>query len=151
VGFRWLRLRVNCRARNGRVAWRIGSALLGGFLLAVAPKGTKRSCPCMRPCASLRVRSLHRHSRGTPRRAIPGPSRLSRHPCRSTPSTAIPLTLLKGRLVSLDTLQKNQTSDARTSGRLGLRSLSGGRVEVLRRGTSRMDAARGLKGQGWPL
>jgi len=32
--------------------------------------------------------------------AIPGPSRLSRHPCRSTPSTTIPLTLLKGRLVS---------------------------------------------------
>jgi hypothetical protein len=24
-------------------------------------------------------------------------------------------------------------------------------VEVLRRGTSRMDAARGLKGQGWPF
>ena len=35
--------------------------------------------------------------------------------------------------------------------RLGLHSPSGGQLEVLRRGTSRMDAARGLKGQGWPL
>ncbi|WJH57236.1 hypothetical protein FE254_14150 [Ectopseudomonas guguanensis] len=30
-------------------------------------------------------------------------------------------------------------------------SPSGGRVEVLRRGTSRMDAAKGLKGHGWPF
>ncbi len=43
-----------------------------------------------------RVRSLHRRSRGTLRRAFPGPSQLSRHPCRSTPSTPIPLTLLTG-------------------------------------------------------
>ena len=28
---------------------------------------------------------------------------------------------------------------------------SGGRVEVLRRGVSRMDAARGITGQGWPV
>jgi len=31
------------------------------------------------------------------------------------------------------------------------KSPSGGRVEVLRRGTSRMDAARGVMGQGWPM
>ena len=42
------------------------------------------------------VPSLHHYSRGTPRRAIPGPSRLSRHPCRSTPYTTIPLSLLTG-------------------------------------------------------
>ena len=61
------------------------------------PKGL---APPSGPCASLRVRSLHRRSRGPARRAIPGPSRLSRHPCRSTPSTTIPLTLLKGRGVA---------------------------------------------------
>ncbi|PYC24576.1 hypothetical protein DMO17_10935 [Aquipseudomonas alcaligenes] len=42
------------------------------------------------------VPSLHHRSRGTPRRAILGPSRLSRHPCRSTPSAMIPFGLLKG-------------------------------------------------------
>ncbi len=41
--------------------------------------------------------SLHRSFRGTRRRAIPGPTTLSRHPCRSTPETPIPLGLLKGR------------------------------------------------------
>ena len=43
-----------------------------------------------------RVRSLHRCSRGPLRRAVHGPSQLSRHPCRSTPYTPIPLTLLTG-------------------------------------------------------
>src|SRR5690606_8902868 len=60
---------------------RIGSALLGGFLLAVAPKGTKRACPAIRPSASLRVRSLHHCSEGRLTRAIPGPLSLSPHPC----------------------------------------------------------------------
>ncbi len=100
--------------------------------MAVAPKGTKRSCPCMRPCASLRVRSLHRHSRGTPRRAIPGPSRLSRHPCRSTPSTAIPLTLLKGAVgVACRSVQKKQIKP-KSSRATRSPSPSVGRVEVLR-------------------
>ncbi|WP_312669025.1 hypothetical protein, partial [Stutzerimonas nitrititolerans] len=31
-----------------------GFALLGEFLLAVAPKETKRSCPSIRPCAARR-------------------------------------------------------------------------------------------------
>ena len=44
------------------------------------------------------VRSLHRCSRGPLRRAVHGPSQLSRHPCRSTPYTPIPLTLLTGLL-----------------------------------------------------
>ena len=121
-----------------------GSALLGGFLLAVAPKGTKKACPAIRPYASLRIRSLHRRSRGTPRRAIPGPSRLSRHPCRSTPSTTIPLTLLKGPLVLPDSstswhakrggyqFAKRKEKPPGTS---EPESPSGGRVEVLRRGT----------------
>ncbi len=68
----------------------------GRVPLPVAAKVTKNACPAIRPCASLRVRSLHRRSRGARRRAILGPSRLSRHPCRSTPSATIPLALLKG-------------------------------------------------------
>ena len=49
------------------------------------------------------VRSLHRRSRGPLRRAVHGPSQLSRHPCRSTPYTPIPLALLTGLLVRADT------------------------------------------------
>lgn len=59
--------------------------------------------PAGQPAAvtALRYVSLFHHCpRGTPRRAIPGPSRLSRHPCRSTPYTTIPLGLLTGRLAS---------------------------------------------------
>ena len=46
--------------------------------------------------------SLHHCSEGPPRMAIPGPSRLSRHPCRSTLYTTIPFGLLKGRLAVSD-------------------------------------------------
>ena len=59
----------------------------------------RESAPDIRPEPVLRlfrVRSLHRRSRGTSRRDILVPSRLSRHPCRSTPYTPIPLTLLTG-------------------------------------------------------
>jgi hypothetical protein len=83
----------------------------GHFVSRACPAGTKvtkNACPTIRPCASLRVRSLHRRSRGTPRRAIPGPSRLSRHPCRSTPSTTIPLTLLKGALAFVRQCSRNK-------------------------------------------
>ena len=91
------------------------------------------------------------------RRAIPGPSRLSRHPCRSTPSTVIPLGLLKGAWASSVKSRfksKNQTLPTlifRRFRKLAVRSPSGGRAEVLRRGASRMDAARGLMGQGRPM
>ena len=66
--------------------------------MAVAPKGTKRACPAIRPSASLRVRSLHRCSEGRLTRAVPGPLSLSPHPCGSPLYATIPLTLLKGRL-----------------------------------------------------
>ena len=59
----------------------------------------RESAPDIRPEPVLRlfrVRSLHWRSRGTSRRAVLVPSRLSRHPCRSTPYTPIPLTLLTG-------------------------------------------------------
>src|SRR3990167_7920812 len=70
------------------------------FLLLAQEKVTKeKGTPSSGPgCAG--VPSFHHHSRGTPRRAIHGPSWLSRHPCRSTPYAAISLGLLKGILAS---------------------------------------------------
>ncbi len=57
--------------------------------------------------------SLHRSFRGTPRRAIPGPSQLSRHPCRSTPEISTPLGLLKGHseraVIALEVLKSKQS------------------------------------------
>ncbi len=51
---------------------RIGFALLGESLLAIAPKGTKRSCPCIR--VSLRSTSLIPSLlRGSPRKGHPWP------------------------------------------------------------------------------
>src|SRR5690606_23145871 len=73
-----------------------GFALLGESLFSVAKKVTKNACPCMRPCAARRVRSLHRRSEGRRTRAILGPLRLSPHPCGSPLYATIPLTLLKG-------------------------------------------------------
>ena len=43
-----------------------------------------------------KIPSSKRSFRGTPRRAIPGPSWLSRHPCRSTPETPLQRGLLNG-------------------------------------------------------
>jgi len=82
-----------------RVAHTSGSALTSGFLLASPQKKPKGLAPTYGP-SFAGVPSLHHCSEGTPRRAIPGPSRLSRHPCRSTLSTTIPFGLLKGRLAS---------------------------------------------------
>ena len=81
------------------LAFSSGFALLGDSLFSVAKKVSKNACPRIRPVASLRVRSLRRRSEGRRTRALHGPLRLSRHPCRSPLSTTAPLTLLKGRLV----------------------------------------------------
>jgi hypothetical protein len=64
------------------------------------PKSKQKVLPLASGSRCARLPSFHHCSRGTPRRAIPGPSRLSRHPCRSTPSATIPLGLLMGRLAS---------------------------------------------------
>jgi hypothetical protein len=48
-------------------------------------------------------------------------------------------------------IRAEETNEPKIIRRRGLRSPSGGRVEGLRSGMSRMDAARGLKGHGWPL
>ena len=87
------------KSNQKRFAPASGPALRSGFVTRFAhPSGQP---PAVTP---LRYVALHRHSRGTPRRAIPGPSRLSRHPCRSTPSATIPFTLLKGRMELPDSL-----------------------------------------------
>ncbi len=113
------------------------------------------------------VRSLHRRSRGSQRWAVHGPAQLSRHPCRSTPSSTTTFTLLKGLPPS------PQPSPARGEGVVRAflsfatrqaaplfcgqgcfghaESPSGGREEVLRRGTRGMDAERGTMGQGRPI
>ena len=90
------------------------------------PKGTKRACPAIRPCASLRVRYSLRSPfgpaygcysaslrcapsllRGSAYKGRPWPFKrgrlvLSPHPCGSPLCATIPLTLLKGRLVLPD-------------------------------------------------
>src|SRR5690606_5308974 len=135
-----------------------GFALLGESLFSVAgwpapKKVTKNACPYIRPCAARRVRSLHRHSSGAPRRAILGPSRLSRHPCRSTPSTSIPLTLLKGAIsgacwfVQKEAKPKQHQQSFK---RLGPHPPSGGRVEVLRRGTRGRTPSEERRGRDAP-
>jgi len=75
-----------------------GCASHGASLFLVWPRKSnqKEGHPGIRPFAARRVPSLHRHSRGTLRRAIHGPAQLSRHPCRSTPSTATTFGLLTG-------------------------------------------------------
>ncbi len=92
--------------------------LLGGFVCAAyllfglmvpplrrltfgrRPKSKQKVLPLASGSRCARLPSFHHCSRGPPRRAIPGPSRLSRHPCRSTPYATIPLGLLMGRLAS---------------------------------------------------
>jgi hypothetical protein len=107
----------------------------------------------LHPARLRRVPSLHHCSRGRRTRAVPGPLRLSPHPCGSLPSTTIPLGLLMGRLASsvrLVFLEAQQTVGAglpamlllwpfrsafqKPPRRRGLRIPSGGRVEVLWRG-----------------
>ncbi|QFU14013.1 hypothetical protein FIU84_18800 [Stutzerimonas frequens] len=90
----------------------LGFALLGDSLFSDAKKVSKNACPCIRPIASLWVRSLRRRSGGRRTRAIHGPLRLSRHPCRSPLSTTTPFTLLKGRLVSPARPYKKNQADA---------------------------------------
>ena len=79
--------------------WNYGFALTASPFCQTATKGTKKASPHRTALASLRCPSLRSCSVGTPPRAIHGPSRLSRHPCRSTHSTEPPLGLPKGRQI----------------------------------------------------
>ena len=86
LGHETLRLGLLGLMPIGRVGRRIGFALLGESLLAVAPKGTKRSCPTIR--VSLRSTAL-----------VPSPLRgpaYKGHPWPFTPFAAsMPLTPLR--------------------------------------------------------
>ncbi len=93
----------------------LGFALLGDSLFSVAKKVSKNACPCIRPFASRRVRSLRRRSEGRRTRAIHGPLRLLRHPCRSPLSTTTPFTLLKGQLMSPDRPYKKKQAEGNAS------------------------------------
>ena len=140
------------------------------------PKGTKKSCPYIR--VSLREASLiPTLLRGSSYKGHPWPFTggrlvLSRHPCRSPRYVAITFGLLKG---AIDVACKSviariqyegkpyRTFPTNDTGRLIviirlLKIVAGptlapsvGRAESLRKGVSRMDAAKGLKGHGRPL
>ena len=95
-----------CRRSALSSARATGCASHGALLFFARAKKSKqkKARPCIRPCATRRVRSLHRRSRGRLSRAIHGPlsggaSVLSPHPCGSSPYATIPLTLLKGNWV----------------------------------------------------
>jgi hypothetical protein len=87
-----------CRRSALSSARATGCASLGALLFFARAKKSKqkKARPCIRPCATRRVRSLHRSSRGRLTRAIHGPLSLSPHPCGSSPYATIPLTLLTG-------------------------------------------------------
>jgi len=88
-----------CRRSALSSARATGCASHGALLFFARAKKSKqkKARPCIRPCATRRVRSLHRSSRGRLTRAIHGPLSLSPHPCGSPPYATIPLSLLKGR------------------------------------------------------
>ena len=141
----------------------IGCALHGALLFFVCAKKSKqkKAHPCIRPCASLRVRSLHRCSRGRLTRAILGPLSLSRHPCRSTPYAAIPLTLLKGNLLlpARPCMEKRKAKAKRRARQSRLPNLQATRTPFpfrrpnagVAQEVARQDAERGTKGQGRPF
>ena len=73
-------------------------------LFAQRESKQRESAPDIRPQALCTWGSLAQSVlQGPLRRAVHGPSQLSRHPCRSTPYTPIPLTLLTGLLDRADT------------------------------------------------
>ncbi len=140
-----------------------GCALHGASLFLEWPRKSnqKEGHPNIRT-RRPRFASQNSHSlallRGSSRRDILVPSLLARHPCLARPYAPPTLGLLKG--ISDRVVCKFLNGDSRTA----LRSfvdqqtirrrrtpLSEGRMESAWRGASGMDAARGVKGQGWPL
>src|SRR5690606_2087354 len=169
------------------VARPTGCALHGASLFLVWPRKSnqKEGHPCIR--VLLRKTSLAPVLlRGSSRRDIHVPLRLSRHPCLEPPCATPALGLLKwikdrvawglvgwktakhfppqsarpsklarqDRWVSfaLPTLRRSHTDDLLHGPADATESpLSEGRTESAWRGASGMDAARGVKGHGWPL
>ena len=135
----------------------LGFALLGESLFLVWPRKSnpKEGHPCIR--VLLRKTSL-------PSGAAPGVVAKG-HPCPITPHSAsmprVPLRSTYARpsegesspsCLKVCEQRKNDLliPDKRTTRRRRT-PLSAGRMESTRRGASGMDAARGVKGQGWPL
>ena len=90
-----------------------GSALTAAHFCQTAEcrtttKVSKKSLPTRTALASLRCPSLRSRSVGTLRRAILGPTRLSRHPCRSTHCAEPPFGLPKGRQIKIKSQNKSQ-------------------------------------------
>jgi len=67
-----------------------------GDLLCQTTQSRQRSCPCHPAFRFAKSTLGSSEFKGPPRRAIPGQSRLARHPCRSPPETPITFGLLKG-------------------------------------------------------
>ena len=134
-----------------------GCALHGASIFLVWPRKSnqKEGHPDIRVLlrkTSLAPALLRRLSR----RAIPVPSLLARHPCLASPCAAPTLGLLKGirdRVVCkfIDSGRPLRSFTSQKSARRCRTPLSGGRMESAWRGVSGMDAARGVKGNGWPL
>jgi len=116
-------------------------------------KSRQKRLPLHPALASLRVRSLRRRSEGRRTRAIHGPLRLSRHPCRSPLSATTPFTLLKGRLESPDSFQSIKNYKPSLSICQASRTNSPVRRPSVgvAQGDARQDAERGVKGQGRPF
>ncbi|SEH66155.1 hypothetical protein SAMN05216535_1116 [Stutzerimonas xanthomarina] len=136
-----------------------GCALHGASLFLVWPRKSnqKEGHPYIR--VLLRKTSLPPTLlQGSSRRDIHVPSLLARHPCLASPCAAPTLGLLKGtrdRVVwkfwNSNSYKAPSSFDDKQPLRRRRTPLSEGRMESLRRGASGMDAARAVKGHGWPL
>jgi len=136
-----------------------GCALHGASLFLVWPRKSnqKEGHPYIR--VLLRKTSLPPTLlRGSSRRDIHVPSLLARHPCLASPCAAPTLGLLKetrDRVVwkfwNSNSYKAPSSFDDKQPLRRRRTPLSEGRMESLRRGASGMDAARAVKGHGWPL
>ena len=91
--------------------------------------------------------------------AIPGPLRLSPHPCGSSPYATPPLGLLTGSGRELARRPQDRTRRRLVFCLFSCAAIiqttpispSGGRVESPRKGLSDMDVARAAMGHGWPF
>ena len=158
--------------------WAFGFAPYARVTFSSRGKSNQKRLPLPRPYAALRVPSFHRRSRG--RQNGPSLARLclSRHPCRSTPSTTTPLGLrprggqikIKSQIKSrsraplpLPLSRKRERGDERLKPCtdplliwlliliLIYSAPSGGRAESLRRGLSGREPLKAKTGQGRPV
>src|SRR3990167_8993377 len=106
----WVK-RSDTHAAGDGGEWRIPAAyLLPGLMVPPLrrltfgrrPKSKQKVLPLASGSRCARLPSLHHCSRGRRTRAVPGPLRLSPHPCGSLPSTTIPFGLLNGGDGALD-------------------------------------------------